>query len=142
MMGKSTMTHLGLSVLINLMIIITVINFNCVHAQQELFNNSAEIKFTTNKTKIYLAAFVLNVEKDTFTSRAAMEVARSLINKDERLLKDYELVIHYHNSLGVSIYFFWIFTQIVSSVLVNCYQWRSCFFRETLTRKPKELNIL
>ena len=105
-MGKSTMTHLGLSVLINLMIIITVINFNCVHAQQELFNNSAEIKFTTNKTKIYLAAFVLNVEKDTFTSRAAMEVARSLINKDERLLKDYELVIHYHNSLGVSIYFF------------------------------------
>lgn len=89
------------SVLMTLMMVI--INFNCVRTQQTLFDNLAEIKFTTNKTKIYLAAFVLNVEKDTFTSRAAMEVARSLINKDDRILKDYELVIHYHNSLGVSI---------------------------------------
>ena len=99
--SRFQITLLGPSVLLILMMVV-VIDFDCVCAQQQLFDNLAEIKFTTNKTKIYLAAFVLNVEKDTYTSRAAMEVARSLINKDDRLLKDYEIVIHYHNSLGVS----------------------------------------
>ena len=110
--SSSWITLLGVS-------LITVINFNLTRAQQQLFDNSAEIKFTTNKTKIYLAAFVLNVEKDTYTSRAAMEVARSLINKDSRILNDYELVIHYHNSLGVICVTLIFFSFKTDTVLVQ-----------------------
>jgi len=66
-------------------------------------NTTTAPQVPDNRTKIHLAAFLLAVEIDTYTYRAGMEVALSLINKDKTILKDYELVIHYQNSL-VNIY--------------------------------------
>ena len=55
-----------------------------------------------NRTKIHIGAFMLGVDRDSYTYRAGMEVALSLINKDQTILKDYELVIHYQNSMVIS----------------------------------------
>ena len=83
---------------IGVTVLMLLAHSSLIKGQQTLLDNS-KIENTTNKNKIYLAAFFLNVEKDTYSFRAGMEVARRLINEDDRILKDYEIVIHYHNSL-------------------------------------------
>ena len=83
---------------IGVAVLMLLAHSSLIKGQQTLLDNS-KIEYTTNKTKIYLAAFFLNVEKDTYSFRAGMEVARKLINEDDRILKDHEIVIHYHNSL-------------------------------------------
>ncbi|CAB4034323.1 Hypothetical predicted protein, partial [Paramuricea clavata] len=69
-----------------------------------IFLAAFKITLSLTKKKIFMGALVLPYNNDEQGFQAAMEYATELINNRSDILKDYELVVRYAETLGSPIY--------------------------------------